>query len=70
METNDKKSISAAKKRMEKFTKKVTWSNELTNVKLMTPELSKFDNLNKIIFYEEEEENSNEKEDNLGDRKQ
>jgi hypothetical protein len=42
--------------RFRKFTKKVTWSENLTDVKLITPQPSVFDNFAGIVFLEEEEE--------------
>ena len=36
--------------------KKVTWSENLTDVKVMTPQPSVFDNFAGIVFLEEEEE--------------
>ena len=43
--------------RFGKFPKKVTWSENLTDVKVMTPQPSVFDNFAAIVFLEEEEEN-------------
>ena len=63
METKEYKPTSAAQRRAEKFGKKVTWSDQLTKVNILTPELSKFDKLFKVIFHEEEEENITEKEE-------
>eukprot|EP00092_Neocalanus_flemingeri_P005923 GFUD01006377.1.p1 GENE.GFUD01006377.1~~GFUD01006377.1.p1 ORF type:complete len:186 (+),score=43.53 GFUD01006377.1:244-801(+) len=58
METmNTYKSISLAQRRMEKFDKKVTWSEKLTDIKVITPQPSVLDNLKEIVFYEEEEDN-------------
>ena len=42
--------------RFRKFPKKVTWSENLTDVKVMTPQPSVFDNFAGIVFQEEEEE--------------
>ena len=44
--------------RLRKFTKKVTWSENLTEVKVMTPQPSVFDNFAGNVFLEEEEENN------------
>ena len=46
--------------RVTKFTKKVTWSENLTDVKVMTPQPSVFDNFAGIVFLEEEEEEDQE----------
>ena len=54
--TKPYKSIVLAHLRLEKFNKKVTWSDELTDVKVMTPQSSMFDNFAEIVFLEEEEE--------------
>ena len=43
-------------RRMEKLDKKVTWSENLTDVKIMTPQPSVFHNLRDIVFCEEDEE--------------
>ena len=43
-------------RRMEKLDKKVTWSENLTDVKIMTPQPSVFHNLREIVFFEEDEE--------------
>jgi hypothetical protein len=43
--------------RFRKFTKKVTWSENLTDIKVMTPQPSGFDTFAGIVFLEEEEEN-------------
>eukprot|EP00092_Neocalanus_flemingeri_P059353 GFUD01070913.1.p1 GENE.GFUD01070913.1~~GFUD01070913.1.p1 ORF type:complete len:151 (-),score=35.55 GFUD01070913.1:113-565(-) len=51
------KSISLAQRRMEKFDKKVTWSEKLTDIKVITPQPSVLDNLKEVVFYEEEEDN-------------
>ena len=48
------------KKRQEKFDKKVTWSEKLTEIKMITPQPSKFENLTEIVFSEEEEDILNE----------
>ena len=40
--------------RFRKFPKKVTWSENLTDVKVMTPQPSVFDNFAGIVFLEEE----------------
>eukprot|EP00092_Neocalanus_flemingeri_P104341 GFUD01133635.1.p1 GENE.GFUD01133635.1~~GFUD01133635.1.p1 ORF type:complete len:105 (+),score=20.84 GFUD01133635.1:82-396(+) len=56
METgNTYKSIFLAQRRMKKFNKK-TWSEKLTDIKVITPQPSVFGNLAEIVFYEEEEE--------------
>ena len=49
-------SISLAERRLDKFDKKVTWSEKLTYVKMITPQPSVFENLTEIVFSEEEEE--------------
>ena len=41
---------------MDKLDKKVTWSENLTDVKIMTPQASVFHNLREIVFCEEDEE--------------
>jgi hypothetical protein len=41
---------------MEKLDKKVTWKENLTDVKIMTPQTSVFHNLREIVFCEEDEE--------------
>ena len=46
--------------RFRKFPKKVTWSKNLTDVKVMTPQPSVFDNFAVNVFLEEEEENLSE----------
>ena len=43
--------------KFRKFPKKVTWSKNLTDVKVMTPRPSVFDNFAGIMILEEEEEN-------------
>ena len=43
-------------RRMDKLDKKVTWSENLTDVKIMTPQPSVFHNLREIVFFEEDEE--------------
>ena len=47
-------------KRFRKFPKKVTWSENLTDVNVMTPQPSVFDNFAGIVFLEDEEENLSE----------
>ena len=42
--------------------KKVTWSENLTDVKVMTPQPSVFDNFAGIVFLEEEEEEEEDQE--------
>ena len=46
--------------RFRKSPKRVTWSENLTDVKVMTPQPSVFDNFAGIIFFEEDEENFSE----------
>ena len=46
--------------KFRKFPKKVTQSKNLTDVKVMTPRPSVFDNFAGIIFFEEDEENFSE----------
>ena len=41
---------------MEKLDKKVTWKENLTDVKIMTPQASVFHNLREIVFCEEDED--------------
>ena len=47
---------SLSDRRMEKLDKKVTWKENLTDVKIMTPQASVFHNLREIVFCEEDED--------------
>ena len=47
---------SLSDRRMDKLDKKVTWKENLTDVKIMTPQASVFHNLREIVFREEDEE--------------
>ena len=48
--------ISLDQRRLEKFDKKVTWSETLMEIKMITPQPSVFENLTEIVFSEEEED--------------
>ena len=41
--------------------KTVTWSENLTNIKMMTPQTSVIENMTDIVIHEEEEEKVEEK---------
>ena len=42
--------------RRAKFSKRVTWSHQLTDVKVMTPQPTLFEEVADIIFMEEDED--------------
>merc|ERR1711915_70196 len=59
MENNQLKNgerVTSVSEKMKKFNKKVTWSNQLTSVKIMTPELVTLDKKFKLFPFREEEE--------------
>ena len=49
-------SISFSSKRLGKFAKKVTWSEQLTDVRVMTPLPSVFEHFAGLVFLEEDED--------------
>ena len=60
-ETSDKRKMETTKTfplsedRLGKIEKSVTWSENLTNIKMMTPQTSVIENMTDIVIYEEEE---------------
>ena len=55
METT--KTLPLSEERLGKTDKTVTWSENLTNIKMMTPQTSVIENMTDIVIHEEEEEN-------------
>ena len=53
--TNETK-VDRASEKVKKFSKKVTWSNQLISVKVMTPEAINLDKRFKLFPFREEEE--------------
>ena len=54
METSN--TFSLSEERLRKIDKTVTWSENLTNIKRMTPQTSVIENMTDIVIHEEEEE--------------